>query len=55
MSARLYRSGSAWVVRALGVHTFASAKEARLWARRNSLKLIRSDQMDRDFWGRPKA
>lgn len=55
MSATLYRSGSAWIIRALDVHTFATARDARDWARRNRLKLIRSDQMDRDHWGRPKA
>lgn len=55
MSAKLYRSGGAWVICALGVHTFATAKEARQWAKANRLKLIRSDQMDRDHWGRPKA
>jgi len=55
MSARLYRSGGAWVVRALAVHTFATARAAREWAKANRLKLIRSDQNDRDHWGRPKA
>ena len=55
MSARLYRSGGAWVVRALGVHTFQSAKEARQWAKANCLRLIRSDKSDRDHWGRLKG
>lgn len=55
MSAILYRSGSAWIIRALEAHAFATARDARDWARRNRLKLIRSAQMDRDYWGRPKA
>jgi hypothetical protein len=55
MSAKLIRSGGAWVVRALVVHTFATAKEARLWARRNKLHLIRAKTEDRDYYGRPMA
>lgn len=47
MSAKLYRRGDAWIVQALACHCFPSAKAARDWARRNNLKLTRSNKADR--------
>lgn len=46
MSAKLYRSGDNWVVQALGKHSFASARDARAWARANRLKLVREKFRD---------
>lgn len=47
MSAKLYRQGASWIIQALACHCFKSAKEAREWARRNNLKLTRSNKYDR--------
>ena len=47
MSAKLYRDGTAWCISALAVHRFATARDARAWARANRLKLIRSNKADR--------
>jgi len=47
MSATLYRSGSAWIIRALASHSFKTAREARAWARENHLKLTRSNKSDK--------
>jgi len=55
MSAKLIRSGGAWIIRALTSHVFVSARDAREWARRNKLHLIRSKAEDRDHYGRPIA
>jgi hypothetical protein len=46
MSATLYRSGSAWIIRALAWHSFKTAKEARLWAAENRLELKRAKHLD---------
>lgn len=47
MSAKLYRRGDAWIIQALALHTFQTARDARAWARANRLKLIRSNKTDR--------
>lgn len=47
MSAKLYRCGNAWIIQALALHTFKSARDARQWARANRLKLIRSNKSDK--------
>lgn len=46
MSAKLYRKGDAWIIQALALHTFKTAREAREWARKNRLKVIRADRQD---------
>jgi len=46
MSAKLSRRGESWIIQALACHSFKPAKAARDWARRNKLRLIRSDQSD---------
>jgi hypothetical protein len=47
MSAKLFRKGSIWVVRALVDHCFREASEARAWAKANHLRLIRARADDR--------
>lgn len=46
MSAKLYRKGDVWIIQALACHCFKSTREAREWARRNRLRLIRADRQD---------
>jgi len=46
MNAKLYRKGESWIIQALACHSFKSAKEARQWAKKNRLRLIRSDHLD---------
>lgn len=46
MSAKLIRRGNIWVVRALGDHKFFEARDAREWAKKNKLKLIRAKAED---------
>ena len=46
MSAKLYRSGGAWIIQGLALHTFKTARDARLWARANRLRLIRERLRD---------
>jgi len=46
MSAKLFRKGGIWVVRALADHCFKEASEARAWAKANHLRLIRAKAED---------
>lgn len=47
MSAILFRVGAEWWVNALSARKFATAREAREWARRNKLRLKRASNCDR--------
>ncbi len=48
MNAILYRVGSDWWIDALGVRRFATAREARKWAKANRLRLKRASNCDRE-------
>jgi hypothetical protein len=48
MSAILFRIGSDWWVHALSARKFATAREARQWARANKLRIKRASNCDRE-------